>query len=233
MQVAYEHWLVLLSCIVTALGSYVGFGLTAQIGAAGGLHKRMLLAGAAVVFAVAVWCMHFTGMLAARLPFAVNYLVFPALLSFLVCVILIGLAVFAVSSGPPTLARLIVSAGLMGLGVFFMHDIGAGALGASAAMTQASASIVASLVIAMALSGLALWLAVGREKPFVAHVGGDCLCHCRFRVSLRSHGGADADAAADPTAGAGDVGRYSCHRRGRGRLWYRRHVFAVAGAGSR
>ncbi len=164
MQVAYEPWLVLSSCIVAALGGYVGFGLTAQVGAAGGLRKRMLLAGAAVVFAVAVWCMHFTGMLAARLPFAVSYLVFPALLSFLVCVILIGLAVFAVSSGPPTLARLIVSAGLMGIGVFFMHDIGAGALGASAAMTQAPASIVASLVIAMMLSGLALWLSAGRES---------------------------------------------------------------------
>ena len=46
--------------------------------------------------------MHFVGMLAARLPFPVDYLVFPTLLSFLVCVLVVGAAVFAVSAGPLT-----------------------------------------------------------------------------------------------------------------------------------
>ncbi|HEX4571897.1 MAG TPA: MHYT domain-containing protein, partial [Dongiaceae bacterium] len=44
---------------------------------------RLLLAGAAISLAVAIWAMHFVGMLAARLPFPVDFLVFPTLLSFL------------------------------------------------------------------------------------------------------------------------------------------------------
>jgi NO-binding membrane sensor protein with MHYT domain len=48
------------------------------------------LAGAAFSLAVAIWTMHFIGMLAARPPFQVDYLVFPTLLSFLVCVIVLG-----------------------------------------------------------------------------------------------------------------------------------------------
>jgi NO-binding membrane sensor protein with MHYT domain len=46
--------------------------------------------------------MHFVGMLAVRLPFQVDYLVFPTLLSFLVCTIVVGAAVYATSrdSGP-------------------------------------------------------------------------------------------------------------------------------------
>ena len=35
------------------------------------------------------------GVLAARLPFPVDYLVLPTLLSFLICVIVVGAAVFA------------------------------------------------------------------------------------------------------------------------------------------
>ena len=74
-------------------GAYVGLSLAVQVGGAVGMRRRLLLAGAAISLAVAIWAMHFVGMLAARLPFPVDYLVFPTLLSFLVCVIVVGAAV--------------------------------------------------------------------------------------------------------------------------------------------
>src|SRR5262245_63083306 len=100
MPVTYELWVVLLSIVVAIQGAYVGLSLALQVGEAIGLRRRLLLAGAAVSLAVAIWAMHFVGMLAARLPQAdglplpVDYLVFPTLLSFLVCVIVVGVAVF-------------------------------------------------------------------------------------------------------------------------------------------
>jgi len=163
MQVVYNPWLVLLSIVMAAQGAYVGFNLALQIGGATGLRGRLLLTGAAFSLALAIWTMHFVGMLAARLPFPVDYLVFPTLLSFLVCVIVVGIAVFAISSGPFSLVRLILSASLMGIGIFSMHYIGMTALHASAHMEHASAYVVASLLIAIATSGLALWLATGRS----------------------------------------------------------------------
>ena len=47
MQVAYEPWLVLLSIVMAIQGAYVGFTLAVQLGAAIGMRRRVLLAGAA------------------------------------------------------------------------------------------------------------------------------------------------------------------------------------------
>jgi NO-binding membrane sensor protein with MHYT domain len=162
MRVTYEPWLVLLSIVMAVQGAYVGLSLAVQVADATGMRRRLLLAGGAFSLAVAIWTMHFVAMLAVRLPFPVDYLVFPTLLSFLVCVIVVGAAVYATSSGPLTLVRLTLSASLMGGGIFTMHYIGMSALHASTRMIHGSAYVAASMAIAIAASGLALWLATGR-----------------------------------------------------------------------
>jgi diguanylate cyclase len=162
MPVTYETWLVALSIVMAIQGAYVGLSLAVQIAEATGVRRRLLLAGAAFSLAVAIWTMHFVGMLAMRLPFQVDYLVLPTLLSFLVCAIVVGAAVYATSSGPLTLLRLTLSACLMGGGIFAMHYIGMTALDASAYMVHDPVYVAASMAIAIAASGLALWLATGR-----------------------------------------------------------------------
>jgi diguanylate cyclase len=162
MPVTYEAWLVLLSIVMAIQGAYVGLSLAVQIAAASGARRRLLLAGATVSLAVAIWTMHFVGMLAVRLPFQVDYLVLPTLLSFLVCAIVVGAAVYATSSGPLTVLRLTLSSCLMGGGIFAMHYIGMSALDASTYMVHDRVYVAASMAIAIAASGLALWLAAGR-----------------------------------------------------------------------
>lgn len=162
MTVTYEWWLVLLSIVMAIQGAYVGLSLAVQISAASGMRRRLLLAGAALSLAVAIWTMHFIGMLAAQPSFQIDYLVFPTLLSFLVCVIVVGVAVYATCSGPLTLLRLTLSSCLMGGGIFTMHYIGMSALSASAHMVHDRIYVIASMAIAIAASGLALWLAAGR-----------------------------------------------------------------------
>src|SRR5580658_944114 len=162
MPVTYERWLVLLSIVMAIQGAYVGLSLAVQIGDAHGVRRRLLLAGATASLAVAIWTMHFVGMLAVRLPFPVDYLALPTLLSFLVCAIVVGTAVYATSAGPLTLLRLTLSACLMGGGIFAMHYIGMNALDASALMVHDSRYVAGSMAIAIAASGLALWLAAGR-----------------------------------------------------------------------
>lgn len=162
MPVTHEPWLVAPSLFLAIQGSYVGLSLAVQVGDAIGLRRRLLIAAAAVSLAFAVWTMHFIGMLAARMPFSVDYLVFPTLLSFLICVIVVGAAVFAAYAGPLTPARLAAAAVFMGLGIVSMHHTGMTALHASAHMTHAPLFVAGSIVIAIAASGLALWLANGR-----------------------------------------------------------------------
>jgi diguanylate cyclase len=162
MPVTYDAWLVLLSIVMAIQGAYVGLSLALQIASASGTRRRLLLAGATVSFAVAIWTMHFVGMLAVRLPFPVDYLVLPTLLSFLVCAIVVGGAVYATSTGPLTLLRLTLSSCLMGGGIFAMHYLGMSALDASTHMVHNPVYVAASMAIAIAASGLALWLAAGR-----------------------------------------------------------------------
>ena len=164
MGVAHEPWLVVLSLLVAIQGAYVGLSLAVQVRESVGMRRRLLLAAAAVSLAVAIWSMHFVAMLAVRLPFAIDYLVFPTLLSFLVCVIVVGVGVFAVSAGPLTATRLAASAVFMGGGTAAMHYIGMTALHASAHISHAPVLVVASVAVGIAASGLALWLAGGRGK---------------------------------------------------------------------
>jgi NO-binding membrane sensor protein with MHYT domain len=163
MAVTHEPWLVALSLAVAIQGAYVGLGLAVQVGAAVGLRRRLLLAGAAISLAVAIWAMHFVGMHAARLLFPIDYLVFPTLLSFLVCVIVVGAGVFAASAGPLHALRLAAAATFMGGGISTMHYIGMAALHASAHMEHAPTFVVASVAVAIAACGLALWLAGGNS----------------------------------------------------------------------
>jgi hypothetical protein len=84
-------------------------------------------------------------------------------LSFLVCVLVVGAAVFAASAGPPTARRLSASAAFMGLGIVSMHYIGMAALHDSAHMTHDPLMVAASVAIAIAASGLALHLATTQK----------------------------------------------------------------------
>jgi diguanylate cyclase len=161
MPVTHEPWLVALSLVVAIQGAFVGLSLAVKIGAAVGVRRRLLLAGAAISLAVAIWAMHFVGMLAARLPTPIDYLVFPTLLSFLVCVLVVGAAVFAATAAPLTPLRLALAAAFMGSGIASMHYIGMAALHESAHLMHAPNYVAASIVIAIAASGLALWLAGG------------------------------------------------------------------------
>ena len=161
MPVSYSPWLVALSVALAIQGSYVGLSFALQVADAEGARQRALLAGAAITLALGVWTMHFVGMLAERVPFPVDYLVLPTLLSFLVCVIVVGAAVLAASAGPPTFPRIGAAAVFMGLGIVTMHYVGMETLRACAEMANSTALVLTAAGVAIAASGLALWVAFG------------------------------------------------------------------------
>ncbi|QAY95520.1 LytTR family transcriptional regulator [Methylovirgula ligni] len=163
MHISHDPLIVVLSVIVAIQGAYVGLGLALQSRLAAGTRQRTLLAASSITLGVAIWSMHFIGMLAARLSFPVDYLVFPTLLSFLVSVLVTGIGVFAATAGPLTGRRLAASAMFMGLGIASMHYIGMTALHASAHMVHDPLLVIASILIAIAASGLALHLAAGTQ----------------------------------------------------------------------
>jgi diguanylate cyclase len=163
--VTHEPWLVALSVVMAIQGSYVGLQLAAGLESAAGPLRRLLLAGSAITLAVGIWSMHFVGMLAAHLPQDVDFLVLPTLLSFLTCVIVVGIGVCAVHMAGPQWMRITIGALSMGSGICLMHYIGMSALQASAALVYSPLSILLAFVIAVVTSGVALWMLNRTTRP--------------------------------------------------------------------
>jgi diguanylate cyclase len=144
----------------------VGLNLALELPASAGGRRKLLLAGAALTLAVAIWSMHFVGMLAVRSPIRIDYHVLPTLVSFLVCVLVVGLAVFLASSAPSSNPVLAVSAVVMGAGIVSMHFIGMLALHTNAVMHHDPRYVIASFLIGVAASRLALHFAfAGSIRP--------------------------------------------------------------------
>jgi NO-binding membrane sensor protein with MHYT domain len=161
----HDPYLVALSVVIAILGGYTGFGLTARIRETPGVSRRVLLAGAAGFLAVGIWTMHFVGMLAAPLPADAAYLVLPTIISFLICALVVGISLFFVSVGDPSLRRVIWSAVLLGAGIASMHYVGIHGLAGDFAIDHDGAMVVLSVLIAIAA-------AYGGLRAFLARQGG-------------------------------------------------------------
>ena len=157
MMIPHEPWLVALSVAIAIQGSFVGLSLARGIDSAEGFRRRLALAGSAITLATGVWSMHFVAMLAANFPSAVDYLVLPTLISFLICVIVVGIGVYAAHApGPPAL-RIGTGALAMGLGVSLMHYVGMSAVHLAGPTSYAPSYVVASIAVSIAASAFALW----------------------------------------------------------------------------
>src|SRR5450755_3105759 len=157
----HDPYLVALSVVVAILGGYTGFGLAARIRATPGVSRRVLLAGAAGFLAIGIWTMHFIGMLAAPIPADTVYLVLPTIISFLICTLVVGISLFFVSIGEPSLRRVISSAVLLGAGIASMHYVGIHGLAGNFAITHDNSMIFLSVLVAIvaAYGGLRAFLA--------------------------------------------------------------------------
>ena len=164
MLVEHNPYLVVLSVLVAIQASYVGLSLAKRINASDGAMRRGLLAGSALSLATGIWGMHFVGMLAIKIPFSIDFAVLPTLLSFLACVLVVGLALLATCLWHLTWLTLSGASLVMGLGIVTMHYIGMMALHSAAHVEHNPFSILLSVLVGVIASGSALWLAFGQSR---------------------------------------------------------------------
>ena len=180
MPVTYDPAIVALSVVIAVQGGYVSLTLARRLAGFGhGPHDRgrrkALLAASALALGVGIWAMHFIGMLAVKLPIAVTYDLLWTLVSALVCILVVGLGVFVASFGRLTPKRLAGAGLLMGAGIAIMHYVGMSALRANCLVSYSPPLVAASFAVAVAASGLALWLAFSpTHRPHVM-AGAACL----------------------------------------------------------
>jgi NO-binding membrane sensor protein with MHYT domain len=157
----HDPYLVALSVAIASLGGYTGFALAARIRDTPGVSNRILLAGAAGFVAVGIWTMHFVGMLAAPLPPDTVYLVLPTIISFLICSLVVGISLFFVSIGEPSLRRVASSAVLLGVGIASMHYVGIHGLAGPFVIVHDRSMVLLSILVGIvtAYVGLRAFLA--------------------------------------------------------------------------
>ncbi len=155
----YNGVLVAMSISVAVLASYAAL-LVSQIIAKSSIESssRWWSIAGSLCLGFGIWAMHFIGMLALSLPCATGYDSSLTLISILPSVLVSALALQIISR--PAISALLLAVGglLMGVGIGAMHYIGMAAMRLDGLIRYNLSWVVLSLVVAVALSTLAIWI---------------------------------------------------------------------------
>ncbi|MFC0402022.1 putative bifunctional diguanylate cyclase/phosphodiesterase [Paraburkholderia rhizosphaerae] len=160
MPSSYNPALVVLSIAVATLASYTALDLAGRIALlAGARQRRAWLAGGAAAMGVGIWSMHFIGMLAFSLPIPLGYDLKITGISLAIAFVVSYFALAVVTRRTLSRRRLFAGGVLMGFGIAGMHYTGMAAMRMEPGIQYRPALFAASLVIAIAASIAALWIA--------------------------------------------------------------------------
>jgi NO-binding membrane sensor protein with MHYT domain/CheY-like chemotaxis protein len=155
----YETPLVVASILVAIVASYASLSLAGRVSESHGRAVLAWILGGAVAMGSGIWAMHFVGMLAFRLPIPIAFDLPLTLASLLLPIAASCLALWQVSRAELGPVRLAASALVMGIGINAMHYTGMAAMRMEPGIVYDPWLFALSVVIAIAASGLALWIA--------------------------------------------------------------------------
>jgi signal transduction histidine kinase/CheY-like chemotaxis protein len=155
----YDTPLVLVSIFVAIVASYAALSLAGRVSETRGRAMFAWIVGGAIAMGSGIWAMHFVGMLAFRLPIPIAFDLSLTVASLLLPIAASGLVLWQVSRAELGWKRLGVSAVLMGIGINAMHYTGMAAMRMEPGIVYDPQLFALSVAIAIAASGLALWIA--------------------------------------------------------------------------
>jgi len=179
----YDYRLVTLSVLISILGSYAARDLFEKARKSRRWNWLIWLAGGATADGIGTWSMHYTGMMALSLPVSVLYDWPTVALSLLVGFVGSGAALLILLSTRIGWVRIVTaSIFLGGVGISGLHYIAMAAMRLQAVRHYSLALVTLSVVMAILICWLGLWLA------FLCRAGG----------RLRYHGSVWLRGAANP-----------------------------------
>jgi len=155
----YEPGLVALSIIIAILAAGAALDLAARVTATRGRARISWLAGGAVAMGLGIWSMHYIGMQAFDLPVPVVYHVPTVILSLLAAIAASAAALHVAGRDRLTAARTALGSAVMGVGIATMHYTGMAAMRLPATIRWHPLLVGLSVLIAVAVSIVALWFA--------------------------------------------------------------------------
>jgi diguanylate cyclase (GGDEF)-like protein/PAS domain S-box-containing protein len=151
----YSFWLVALSILVAILASYTALSLATHLLKLSGNVLRYWLFAGSLSIGLGIWSMHFIGMLAFHAPVKLSYDIPITMISLAMAIISSYIALSFIHRG----SRLLLGALAMGTGIALMHYTGMAAIRMVPSIRYDPLLFVCSVLIAITVSGCALWLA--------------------------------------------------------------------------
>ncbi len=159
MAGSFDYGEVARSVLIAVAASYVALDLAGRVTAAKSRARRFWLGGGAAAMGIGIWAMHVKGMLAFRLPVAVEY-DWPTLLASLVVAIFASsVALYMASCQKMSAAKALTGSVMMGGGIVGLHYIGMAAMRLSAVTRYSPLLVTLSILLAISFSLIALLMA--------------------------------------------------------------------------
>jgi NO-binding membrane sensor protein with MHYT domain len=148
-----------LAYLMSCIGCFLGLRCTTRARAyQGAARARWLALAALAIGSVGIWVMHFIAMLGFTIPGqTIRYDVPITILSLVIAVVVVGIGTFVVGFGRQGTRRLLAAGLIIGCGVAAMHYVGMSAIRVQDSLTYNSLLVAASVIIAVIAGTAALW----------------------------------------------------------------------------
>ncbi|MFW9080288.1 putative bifunctional diguanylate cyclase/phosphodiesterase [Pseudomonas sp. P2757] len=160
LDCTHNPLLVLVAYLVACAASFATLDMAERVGHAEDRSSQRLWRWiGATCLAGGIWAMHFISMLAFQAPIDIQYDLPITFFSLLIALLASSLAMHTLSKPQPSLLQYLKTALVIGLGIAGMHYVGMAAMESAATAYYQPTLFVLSIVIAIAASFAALWVA--------------------------------------------------------------------------
>src|SRR6202030_1533299 len=154
----YDYRIVTLSVLIGVIGGYCTIELAERVTASRNRARLYWWMGGSIAMAIGTWSMHYTGMLAFRLPFPVQYDWPTAFLSYLASLFASLVSLFVVSRREMSFTRAFIGSVFMGGGIVALHYTGMASMRTQAMHHYAPRLVALATITAIGFSLMSLWL---------------------------------------------------------------------------
>lgn len=174
MLVSWNGSLVALSVLIAMLGSFTALSHAERMRESGGYQALAWMLAGGLTLGIAIWSMHFIGMLAFHLDVPISYDIHLTFISVLPAIAAALLGFYLLRSPELQVKRILIGGLFMGLGITAMHYTGMAALKMQPAVSYDPIIFTLSVVIAITAATGALFIVYAGEKtgfhPLIQHL---------------------------------------------------------------
>jgi signal transduction histidine kinase/PleD family two-component response regulator len=165
MSYAYSYWLVLFSILIAWLGAYAGLNtVPCIIESNKRITKYIWHFSGAIAMGIAVWSMHFVGMLAFKLPMMIHHDVSLTAISIIPAIFASYLAIAIFIKENIAKYEFLIGGILLGAGIGLMHYTGMEAMYGNFILKYDIYNFLLSILVGVVLASLALYIGIKQYK---------------------------------------------------------------------